>query len=171
MKTFTNYLNEGRDAPLYHTTGLDAAALTLSQNVLKPLTYHITSQIDKKKYKNEYGSSFTRSIEFAKYYGGKSQSNYYAIFEVDQAKIAQKNKIIAMNWYGSGALRYIAGQARNRYTESEEFVIGPIKNFDDVLIRIIVPNDDSYNYIMANIYFGHLARNPKLFYNGRFLNQ
>lgn len=98
MLSLKHYLEEGRDAPLYHGTH-PSAILHILDHGFKPMTTHHNEKLllspkpksieDRKESK---GISLTRSLKFAKSWG-------IVVFEFDQRQLSQKYKIIPVNYW------------------------------------------------------------------------
>jgi hypothetical protein len=153
MKNFKSYLEEGRDAPLYHATSPADILNILKSNMLKSTVYHT------KLYKNQKGISFTRNFKFAKKWRGSS-----IILELDQRKLSQRHKIGTVHYWSKrikDKTRHTeksdTGLDAKKYNEYEEFVIGDIKNLDKYIINIHIPD----NSFMAQPKFYFLREHPK----------
>jgi ribosomal protein S18 acetylase RimI-like enzyme len=122
---------------LYHATNLDSVVHILSGNSLRADTEHLISDINPElrhqmRDKNDYGDrddtvsgvSLTRDKKFAE---GWSD----VILVIDWNKLKQNHKIKQVSYYGDDA-----GSNRE---ESEEFVIGSIKNLDRYIAGIYFP--------------------------------
>jgi len=163
MYNFKQYLEEGRDAPLFHGTGNRAADLILKENVMKPLTIQMISG------KSVAGTSLSRSFKFAEYFGGG------ITFELDQRKLTQRNKIVPFSYWNSDKQARGMG-ADNPNNEYEEFVIGEIKFIHRCIIKIHM---NQYNEAELNrnknieLYYTTLFSHPLLWStkNKRFINQ
>lgn len=93
MKSFTQFITEGRDAPIYHATDLDSYREMMAQNLIKP------SRPDGFGKQIVWGVSTTRNLRFAKHYMASTKGYSEAvILQLDQRKIAQRYKIIPYNW-------------------------------------------------------------------------
>jgi hypothetical protein len=188
MLTFEEYLLEGRDAPLYHATNIANAGYIVAQNRIAAKTGHTIhpEHLTNPKYYNSYkeisGVSLTRNIEYAKKYMEQEKGTYqYLIFELDQRKLSHNYKMVPVNYYASGVKQF-SPDAKTRTNpnvpyylspnEYEEYVIGPIKNLEKVLNKIIIPNQITWReYFEESILPNEiLTKHPKLFYNGKFIN-
>jgi hypothetical protein len=149
MIKFNEFLNEGRDAPLYHGTTSSFAVSIIEGNSIKAHTDHFSKKvfnnIDHKHphIKNEKGISLTRDVKFALSWPGK----YGIVFELDQRKLAQRHKLIPIKI--EGVLR---GGNRNEYAHmAEEFIIGDIKDLDKYLTKIIIKSETIIDRIEQKI--------------------
>jgi hypothetical protein len=141
MNNFKQFLEEGRDAPLYHGTYAEAADEIIKDNTMIAYTNHGRKVTSFSYYSKNFrgkveqdGISLTRDIRFAWSWNGQ------VVFELDQRKLAQTHKIVPIKI--EGVLR---GKNRNAFMHmAEEFVIGPIKNFDKYLIRIHLKKEWTY---------------------------
>jgi hypothetical protein len=153
MLNFKQYLEEGRDAPLYHATEYRALLNILITNKLEALNYHEFNSKIKKKHRNSWGDvkiiSFTRNIRFARAWLNQLMG-YGPILELDQRKLAQRYKFVPFNFFSYGArvdtdelgIDYDGDYGMNfPYNQFEENVIGDIKNLDKYLTKIIVVDD------------------------------
>jgi hypothetical protein len=145
--SFKQFLEEGRDAPLYHSTAYRSGCIIFEDNEIRARTYHIKKSMldDKAKIKkafskrvfggsDEYvdgvaGVSLTRNFKFAKSWGD-------IIFEVDQKRLTQRYKIIPFNYFVDQS-----SKPANFRKEAEEFVIGNIFPLNKYLIKIHISVD------------------------------
>lgn len=143
MYSFKQYLEEGRDAPLYHGTNFESLSKILSSNTLEART----DQGDKfswsdKKDHNVKRTHFTGNKPFK----GTSLSRWMnrslqwrggnLAIELDQRKLAQRHKIVPLNIFAA------VGSNKHGKDEElfEEFVIGDVKNIKSYITRIIFKN-------------------------------
>jgi hypothetical protein len=150
---FSEIINEGRDADLYHNLDYRKIAPVLSNNSLPALWQHDIPGLGKIK-----GNSFTRNS----LYGTEYQHGGYSVQLVfDQAKLAQRHRIIPVNAemvhtlnrtnysrrrsglpdftvkdMGKYDMDRTKRQAAARM--DEEFVVGDIKNLNNYLKEIRV---------------------------------
>ncbi|PCJ96785.1 MAG: hypothetical protein COA52_00840 [Hyphomicrobiales bacterium] len=152
MDNFKQYLEEGRDAPLFHGTSIRNAAKILKMNTMTAQTRHKQFPPAMDTPKNVI--SLTRSFKFAKRW--YNHVHYRGvIFELDQRKLAQRHKIMVYNHFGLGDYGG-KGVAREKndvrangfpINQYEENIIGDIKNLDKFLIKIHVTTEFlSYKY-------------------------
>lgn len=120
MKSFEQFIAEGRDAPIYHTSTLSDAAKIIKTNVLKM--------------GNNGSISFTREIRHAEWFND-------VIFVLNQAKLAQNYKLIPI-WDKKPEL---IGQPKTPMhmwkgsNEFEERIHGrDITDFDKYIVSILV---------------------------------
>jgi hypothetical protein len=152
MLNFKQFLEEGRDAPLYH--GTDATLKILETNTLKGTRSHSYQSLMIDKDGEAKGVSLTRNIKVASQFQKWADHSNYAIFELDQKKLAQNHKIIPVNFWGA-----LKGEpARSKSipkdevgSEYEEFVMGDIKNLDKYIIRIFIFSKKSKLYGKPNV--------------------
>ena len=167
---FKQYLEEGRDAPLYHATTLGLGANIIASNLIEA--------------SNGYGNSketvsLTRSLKTAILFITSSETpKNTVIFELDQRKLAQRHKIMPYNyWYDNykgvgNARKPDKGTFRSKMNEYEERVVGDIKNINRYITKIYLsdrlpPREvDNYLTFENNKLFQH----PLLFYKGEFVN-
>jgi len=147
VRTFAEFLAEGRDAPLYHGTSLTAAGSIVYTDIMQggrrpdPVPGRATK---------EHTASFTRDYKFAYNWSGAD-----CVMVFDQTKLSHNHKIIPSNfWAQAMHSRFqpygrVARPARQKTvmggyaeSESEELIIGPIKNISRYLIKIIVKNQE-----------------------------
>lgn len=141
MKTFDQFLAEGRDAPLYHATNIGAAAQIIDNDMIK--AGYSKSPIPGQK-DQQYAVSFTRSLRFARdWYGAE------IILEFDQAKLVQNNRLIPSNFFSQvpGALEQsrvarpktmITFTGGKIETEFEELVVGSVHRVSKCLTKLII---------------------------------
>ena len=131
---------EGRDAPLYHGTGVANALSALKEDQLRAATYHDKYRLEVQKddglinMKKGSGVSLTRNKKFAFEYSSG------VVFEIDQRKLAQTNKIIPFAYWEAGSPRdkdITTRRSLGGY-EFEEFCVGPIKPLSKYLIHILI---------------------------------
>ena len=127
MKTFSQYLAEGRDAPLYHGTDPMSAADILVSDVLLDKTNH--NNVSKP------GVSLTRLYKTAERWPGGAS----IVFEIDQRLLTHKYQIRPINahnvWAQNGMFSF--NQEHSKYEDLyEEHVIGPIRPLSKYLTRI-----------------------------------
>jgi hypothetical protein len=113
---FKQFLEEGRDAPLYHATEFNQAFWIVATDQIKPLTVS----------KGPAGTSLTRDIRFA-----KSWHKNGVIFEFSQRKLSQRYKIEPVNYYASD-------KNTSNKAEREEFLIGKVRPMRKYINRIII---------------------------------
>ena len=128
-------LVEGRDAPLYHGTHVGAALQILKTDAIAANSYHEASRMAglggdpsfEKQASAIQGVSLTRSREQALHFDFGE-----VVFELDQRKLAQTNKLIPFDYWAAGHLDQPSLRGHNPYpggdqNEAEEFCVGPIK--------------------------------------------
>jgi hypothetical protein len=156
---FKQFLEEGRDAPLFHATSLDSLNQILKGNIVKAWT---TQNINKKRID---GVSLTRDFRFAKNWAMKTPFKMArsCVIEFDQRKLSQRYKIVPFNYslMSSGAAREMNN------SEAEEFVIGPIKDPNKYINKIHFTDNIFYNTEASKEVLNH----PKLFVDGKFINE
>lgn len=159
MKTLEQFLEEGRDAPLYHATNIGAFIDILKLNRLEGKTIHSARGIrpnlkHKHQQQHDNGVSLTRNFEFAMKWGS-------VIFVLDQRKLAQKHKLVPLDWayeFDSEAMR----------GEMEEFVIGDINNLNRYLIGVnVLVNKEGLKY---RDYRGNIQQILRLLEKKKLLN-
>jgi hypothetical protein len=172
MNSFKQYLEEGRAGPLYHATNVDRASFIVGDNKIMAKTIHKL----KPDYRTINGVSLTRDYKFAIHFGFHEMRYFtLVIFELDQAKLSQKFKIMPINYYNTtfpieqgfrpykGARRsqgrHLLGDENN---ESEEFVLGNIKDVSKYIVKIHVCSDLTKERI--DEHYPRLAKHPKLWF-------
>lgn len=141
MQSFSEFLTEGRDAPLYHGTEFDSASQIIKHNTVDARTHHTPRLLgfqDKKLMKIS-GVSLSRERSKARSFGE-------IIFEFDQAKLSQNYKIRPIQWFSTIDNTTISARTAKytksgSATESEEFVVGSIRGMDYYLNTLWVPKD------------------------------
>ncbi len=152
-------LFEGRDAPLYHSTGIGSAISIIKTDEIRAATEHFTHKLHIGKTMDETsikGVSLSRDIRFCLKY---SLSMMNVIFEINQTKLSQTNKLVPISYFDSGwQSSYKKDKTRRSINsfdyESEEFCINSIKPLSKYLISIIVSRNlmDFYNNMKDSEY-------------------
>jgi len=129
MLDFKSYLEEGRDAPLYHGTTLKFGMKILNMNEL----------VSRRSWQDEGTSvSFSRNIKHARYLTiMKNAAEGHIIFELDQRKLAQRYKIVPVND------RKLTRDKRPMYShngnnEFEERIKGDIKDVSKYILKLYI---------------------------------
>lgn len=157
MISFKDYLTEARMAPLYHGTSVDSASNILKYNMINGMTQQTAPHLSGRKiekYKTGWhdgerhlisGVSLSRNPRIAFNFGP-------IVFEFDQAKLMQNYKIRPINHFWTrgpandphNPARQVAGKNKDWYNESEEFLIGSLKEMDKYLISILhkIPSNE-----------------------------
>lgn len=151
--SFKQFLEEGRDSPLYHATSYRDILNMLKENKITAYTYHSYDIPLKKKYKkSKYDEvkvvSLTRNIRFAQEWLNQGVMGSGAILELDQRKLTQKYKLLPFNFFSYDGARHGTDELGLKYdgdhgddfpyNQFEENVVGDIKNLDKYLTKIIV---------------------------------
>jgi hypothetical protein len=135
LMSFKQFLEEGRDAPLYHVTPLDNffdIAMSNRLNASNLWTYGAKPTV-----------SFTRNykfcFEFARQHldtgtGQLRDTKDIAILEIDQRRLSQRYKIIPYR-----DLINLGDGSRLHYNEFEEYIQGDVKNVSDYIIKTHIP--------------------------------
>lgn len=148
---FKEYLEEGRDAPLFHGTDIYAAKSILEDNEISASTLQPEKDILGKNNKKKatrtsakftdtdedsvHGVSLTRRIKYA-HKRAEELSSFITIFELDQRKLVQRHKIVPFNYHS-----IFYDKPQNSRYEAEEFVVGPIKNIDKYIKRVYISSN------------------------------
>lgn len=111
-------LVEGRDAPLYHGTSVKKAISILQAGRVKANTEHF---VPPRSHNIVKGISLSRSLRTAKSWGK-------VVFVFDQAKIAQRQQILPIDYWQSYPMKVDWSDKIHRRTheEAEEFVVGDL---------------------------------------------
>ncbi len=123
MKTFAQFLEEGRDAPLYHGTTYGALEKIISSWEVLPKTHHphfkllMGNKSDRSDITQYSGISTTRSLKFAKAW------NSNAVIVFDQRRVAQKYKIVPIQYYTNLQTSRFVTSRQNSKNEYEEFIV------------------------------------------------
>jgi hypothetical protein len=163
MNSFKQFLEEGRDAPLYHGTDTHAAIQIIDADTLegrtdnhsrleplnswgekkKELVVNV-NHFKPKKYTKFNGSSFSRDMRRSLHWRGGG-----LCFEVDQRKLSQRHKLVPINIFMA------MGYNKHAKDEelAEEFVIGDIKNFRRYITRIIFLKEWDLSTFLLNAQF------------------
>lgn len=164
MKSFEQFLTEGRDAPLYHGCSLYNAEYNLRNNGIFAFTQY------------GRGVSLSRSKAFSSQWGP-------VLFELDQTKLIQNHKIKPYNFFGDpkvdpnpDTVARTKGSLYKKATfmnQFEEAVPGDIKPLDRYLTAIWIADyildnavnhgtdDDKVQLILSNPkYAGTYHRRP-----------
>lgn len=117
MKTFEQFISEGRDAPLYHGTNPRSLVTIIKQGII-PHTYHYPNNASLPDQMR--GVSVSRDYKFSADYRAD------CLLELDQTKLAQNFKIVPYQYWdrpeGSRRTAIPGHQVVNRL-EYEEFII------------------------------------------------
>ena len=154
MNNFLQFLEEGRDAPLYHGTTAYAFKDIMTYNVITAKTFH-RAYVYPTVVDGPYNTvvSLTRSLKFAKTWASHKDygSAELFIFELDQRKLTQRHKLYPYNHFGDGMFNDRKGSARelndirkgSRFpiNQYEENIIGDIKNLDRYITKIFVSKE------------------------------
>lgn len=111
MQTFTEYLEEGRLAPLYHGTTFNALRNMLEEGMIWPSTVHTASKLLMNKPEDGSdayrGVSTTRNLKMAKHFrdGTMEAKEFSFVIELDQMKITHNFKILPIQYF-NGTVRY-----------------------------------------------------------------
>jgi len=163
MISLKQYLEEGRDAPLFHATSIGNFENMLEEKMIIAETMH------KINGKNTKGISLTRSFKYAVAFSGGFKSGSDIIIEFDQRKLNQKHKIIPVNYDymmdKKNPTRYAGKLGSYGESEYEEFVVGSIRNPNLYITKVHAV--DSIFYLEDS---PMLFKHPKLFINRKFVN-
>ncbi|PCJ96783.1 MAG: hypothetical protein COA52_00830 [Hyphomicrobiales bacterium] len=189
MHNFKQYLEEGRDAPLYHATNFDGAQGISFYNKIKGSSnFDIKHKQSHKKFAR--GVSLSRSLKAAinyikRLHGIKNGGIF--VFELDQRKLSQRYKIQPYNfWYKnantekSTGEKIIRHQTRNTDmgrqkqfgNEYEEFVTGMIDDVNKYIIKIhyLGTKKELNSLNQGTSHEDDIFNHPKLFVNRKFIN-
>ena len=146
MITFSEYLQEGRDAPLYHYTSEKNFQDIFLSNRINASSMHnhatMNDLIGEKPFvslsrnpNNKFIISHVRSVHSA-------GNDEVIILQLSQRKLAQSYKIIPFDFFSSE-------QRSTGASEDEEAIIGSIKNLNKYLERIYMSKSayNTYLYI------------------------
>jgi len=99
MIKFSEFLSEGRDAPLYHGTTHSHASAILRSGYFDPVTRQNSKVLlkSKNKFESKDGVSLTRNFHFAKTY----ISGPNVVFQLNQTKLAQNFEIIPVQYFNT----------------------------------------------------------------------
>lgn len=140
MKTFSTFLSEGRDAPLYHGTSLPKATWILHSNILEaratPQTINSFETFAKHKI-----ISTSRSYRFAQEWA----SARGVVFELNQSIIAQTNRIGPHNFFNDSARNY-GGTVSAGFNQHEEAIIGDLNPLSRYLLKVIISSESVLQY-------------------------
>lgn len=150
---FKQFLEEGRDAPLYHGTQFKNVFSILKQDMIKGSPIAIKHPVFKHSKKLVKGVSLTRNIRFA-------MKNFSVVLEFDQRKLAQRHKLKPFSYFLNDLVDKTRekegdnGIGREGWNEYEEVVLGDIKNMSRYLKHIHINEwtvkdmPDSYKSIL-----------------------
>lgn len=155
MKSFKQFITEGRDAPLYHATNFDFLEWIVKEGI-EPRTYHLKSQLLKEpgyndlttgkqiaymSYKRDElavtGVSTTRNFRFA-----KSFSVHGPILELDQRRLSQRYEIVPIQFFVGDAVfktKSVARKSGEILNEYEEFILTKTPIPFSYVTRLIIP--------------------------------
>lgn len=129
MKRFSQFLNEGRDAPLYHGTFASSFLSIVEKGAIEPRTFHNAKILLKNPIAGDPTVKIGTPNAYAKYFGGiigvsmtrnlKFASEWASgiVLQFDQAALARNFEIIPTNYFNRP--KSIPG----RSFEFEEFVV------------------------------------------------
>ncbi len=155
MKSFSTFLAEGRDAPLYHGTSLDSTYSMLQSNNIRGSKGHIHS-----RYANRAGVYMSRSKWAAMHHIITIRYDKNpVIISLDQAKLVQNY--------------HIEPNANDQmWDRAEEWLEGSITDLDKYITKIEIYYTDTFNRVMKEkSSYPRLKKHPKLFFRGKFINQ
>jgi hypothetical protein len=123
MKTFHEFLNEGRDSPLYHATTVTSLYGVVSSGGFVPDTQHEAKSLGLHSTswnQRVSGLSLTRDLRFAENW----KPSEGVIFQLDQRQLSQRYKIVPFQ-YWQGVYQGARGWKTefHKPNESEEFLI------------------------------------------------
>lgn len=155
MKTFAQFIAEGRDAPLYHGSRLTFALTIVQSGKIEGRTVHMSSRLGVKSHTSGAdrmvnGISTTRNIRYAMSWSEhyREDPNPAVVFEFDQRKIAHNFQIRPIDYFSFG------GFNANPRSEAEEFIITPVLPIEKYLTGIYV-NLAAYKELERNAkYYG-----------------
>lgn len=164
MKTFIEYLNEGRDASLFHATSPGNASAIIEGNMFRGTSSHPSEAP---------GVSLTRDFTTAVKFGKARWNTGIVIFELDQRRLAQNVKIAPYNFHqimrpNLTPARYSTDYANDTFNEFEERVSGNIKNADRYILSLICSDPSVVQHLPIS-----LKRYPKLYIysTGQWVNK
>jgi hypothetical protein len=156
MTSFKQFLEEGRDAPLYHATRLDNID-SIIQAGLKPTSSHFRKKLGLNRKENDststHGISFTRDFKIAHRYGQHYfVQRSYVIFKFDQRKLTQRYKSIPVDYFSDMRSKKIYDKSNpdlstRRFFEAEKFIITKNPIPLSFATEIFVPQDISEQYL------------------------
>ena len=101
MNSFRSCLGEGRDAPLYHVTKHRNIEFIIDEGISPMGNSHFKKHLLRAPSSNletVKGVSFTRDFKIAERFGIQYHT-FYAIFKFDQRKLAQRYKILPIDFF------------------------------------------------------------------------
>lgn len=156
MKSFSMFLNEGRDAPLYHGTSMTNATRIIDSDVLeaRETPDSVKSFTDWDITKRKVIST-SRSYKFSAAWN----ENRGAVFELDQRVIAQTNRIVPYNFFNDRTR--VADLPHNVWiNQHEEAIVGNLNPLSRYLLRIIISSESIFDYWTNNRIKGGGGTNP-----------
>lgn len=153
---FKTFLEEGRDAPLYHGTEPGTADDIIFTKYIRGT---------KNAYDKHTGVSLTRSLDVALRFGSSKQTN--AAFELDQRKLIQNYKIEPFNYWYDRKLparerENNKGYGRTDVNEYEELLHGSIKDLNRYILKIDISGLKIKDIEYIKEEFPLLGNHPKL---------
>jgi hypothetical protein len=127
MKKFKQYLEEGRDAPLYHGTNI-IYLMDILTNGFDPVTLH-----NKKKLMLKHDSKFDTISGISLTRNKKLAHDWYksVAIELDQRRLTQRYKLIPINYFSKNSSK------KDRNFEAEEFLLLKNKtNLNEYITKI-----------------------------------
>jgi hypothetical protein len=163
MLNFKSYLEEGRDAPLYHATGSNNINQIIESDKLQGRIYDTGVKSNKRFAAATKGVSLTRNFKFAKYWHG----GHSFIFELDQRKLTQRYKVVPFNFFQNEMKaprekELKDGLGPSGFNEYEEVLVGTLYNLKKYVTKLHVINID----LKYNKYYEGLLSD----YKGRIIN-
>lgn len=154
MKSFKDFIIEGRDSPLYHGTNIFNAERIITTNMFRASN----------AWSDPKTVSFSRSMKKAFLHGAMIAGGDHSeivVFEVDQRKLSQRYKIAPFNWGGDEPERTARFLDRDdyHYNEYEEAVYSDIRDANKYITKILVKD---YRKIKESGHFP-VTQNYKLF--------
>jgi len=161
VKTFEEFLAEGRDAPLFHGTSTLKAESILKSNILKA----------NKDWGNDKPHvSFTRTMSIAAEWAGyRGNLSDVVVFEFDQSKLIHRYSLFPINYGNGSKTRYVA----KPFIKSPDYVSSG--SFREERSPVSIVDMDKY-LVKIHVWklpktIPLLAKHPKLFFKGKFVNQ
>lgn len=125
---------ESRDAPLYHGCSVYAAIQMLRQDRIEARTRQLAEPL-RRLHEPTEGVSLTRDPAVAGRFGP-------VVLQLDQRRLAQRYRILPIDYWGLSPEANMQNSRRqDRYSEAEEFVVGPIAPVSRVLQAILMTRD------------------------------
>jgi len=158
MHNFKQYLEEVRDTPLYHAEKVKDAVDVIKTNMIDGVELS-----NENKWSLDKGNKPEKVVPLSRSFNSIKKSGY-VVFEFDQRKLTQYNKVLTFNFTRDKTDRKSMAH-KKRYGSYEEYVSDDIRDIDSSVSKIHMQRDEK----LKNTY-PELKNHPKLYIDGKFVN-